>query len=245
MDSTDLNGRTALIAGASGGLGGAIAAELGRRGVRLVLSGRDEARLAAVAATAHRVHADLRTPGACADLIAQTTAAVGPIDILVNATGLVAFGTIDELSVDAMEDLFLTNTFLPIMLTKAALAAQPDGHASLAPNATIVQLSGVIAEQNLPGMAAYGASKAALRAFDEAAARELRRRKIRVIDARPPHTETGLAGRAIEGEAPTMPTGLSPESVAQIIVDAIAGSTKDLPAAAFTDAATKAAGAGA
>lgn len=226
-----MTGKTALIAGASGGLGGTIAAELAARGATLVLAGRDEARLGDVAVTAaDRLTADLRTPGACADLVARTVAAVGPIDILVNATGLVAFGTIDELSVDAMEDLFLTNTFLPIMLTKAALDSLNEG-------ATIVHLSGVIAEQNLPGMAAYGASKAALRAFDEAAARELRRRKIRVLDARPPHTETGLSDRAIEGDPPRMPAGLSPGLVARVIVDAIAGSAKDLSSKAFSDAA--------
>ena len=97
----------------------------------------------------------------------------------------------------------------------------------------IVNISGVIAERNLAGMAAYGASKAALRAFDEALAREARRRKVRVIDARPPHTETGLADRPVEGSAPTMPTGLDPAFVATVIVDAIAGDTVDLPSGAF------------
>ena len=89
----------------------------------------------------------------------------------------------------AMEELFLTNTFVPIALAKAALT-------HLRPGGVIVNISGVIAEQNLPGMAAYGASKA-VASFDEALAREARRAKVRVIDARP-LTETGLAGRAIE-----------------------------------------------
>ncbi len=91
----------------------------------------------------------------------------------------------------------------------------------------------MIAEQNLPGMAAYGASKAAVASFDEALAREARRAKVRVIDARPPHTETGLAGRAIEGQAPRMPEGLSPETVAKVIAEAIDGDVADLPSRAF------------
>ena len=70
----------------------------------------------------------------------------------------------------------------------------------------IVNISGVIAEQNLPGMAAYGASKAAVASFDEALAREARRAKVRVIDARP-HTETGLADRAIEVRRRGCPKG--------------------------------------
>ena len=94
-------------------------------------------------------------------------------------------------------------------------------------------MAGWFESQNLPGMAAYGASKAALRSFDEALAREARRKKIRVIDARPPHTETGLADHPIAGSAPKMPTGLSPAAVAQTICDAIDGDSNDLPAAAF------------
>ena len=132
----------------------------------------------------------------------------------------------EELSVDTMEELFLTNTFVPIMLAKAALPAMNE-------NGVIVNISGVIAEQNLPGMAAYGASKAAVRSFDVALAREARRKKIRVIDARPPHAETGMADRPIAGSAPKMPTGLAPAAVAQTICAAIDRGITDLPATAF------------
>ena len=150
----------------------------------------------------------------------------GRLDIVINAVGVVAFGPIVDLSIDAMEELFLTNTFVPIMLARAALPHLPAGGA-------IVNLTGVIAEQNLPGMAAYGTSKAAARAFDEALAREARRKKIRVLDARPPHTETGLVDRAIEGEAPRMPEGLAPEAVAATICQALTDGVKELPSSAF------------
>jgi cyclic-di-GMP-binding biofilm dispersal mediator protein len=83
-------------------------------------------------------------------------------------------------------------------------------------------------------MAAYGASKAAVRSFDEALAREGRRQGVRVIDARPPHTETGLAGRAIAGTAPKMGIGLDPDFVARIVCDAIESGATDLPSSAFT-----------
>ena len=73
----------------------------------------------------------------------------------------------------------------------------------------------------------------ARRSFDQALAREARRRRIRVIDARPPHTETGLATRPITGHSPKMPVGLDPAAVAKIIVNAIAGDLTDLPSAAF------------
>jgi len=82
-------------------------------------------------------------------------------------------------------------------------------------------------------MAAYSAAKAALMAYDAAAARELRREGIRLIDARPPHTETGLATRPLAGQAPRLAEGLSPDAVAQRIVDAIANGDKDLPSTSF------------
>ena len=225
-DATPLTGRSVLIAGATGGLGSEIAAELAARGARLTLVARNEQRLSELGVPGHRVALDLRDPAACSSAIDAAVTYSGRLDVVVNAVGVVAFGPVDELSVDAMEELFLTNTFVPIMLAKAALAAMSEG-------GVIVNISGVIAEQALPGMAAYGASKAAVRSFDEALGREARRRKIRVIDARPPHTETGLATRPIAGHAPKMPQGLDPRSVAATIVAAIVGDTTDLPSTAF------------
>jgi cyclic-di-GMP-binding biofilm dispersal mediator protein len=93
------------------------------------------------------------------------------------------------------------------------------GHPAVAANAIV--------------MSALDHEKAAVRSFDEALSREARRKKIRVIDARPPHTETGLADRPIAGRAPKMPTGLAPADVARTICDAIDGDVNDLPASAF------------
>ncbi len=223
---SELTGRSVLVAGATGGLGSAIAADLAGRGARLTLVSRSPSRLDALAVRGHRVALDLRDPDACRRAIAAAVGHAGSLDVVVNAVGVVAFGAIGELTVDVMEELFLTNTFVPIMLGQAALASLGEG-------GVIVNISGVIAEENLPGMAAYGASKAAVRSFDQALAREARRRKIRVIDARPPHTETGLAERPIAGDAPRMPTGLDPATVARIIGDAIAGDVFELPSEAF------------
>lgn len=218
--------RAVLVAGASGGLGSAIATQLAERGDRLTLVARDQARLDDLPVDGRRLALDLRLPDACDEAVAAAADATGGLDVVINAVGVVAFGPVDELSIDTMEELFLTNTFVPIMLARAALPHMNEG-------GTIVNVSGVIAEQNLPGMAAYGASKAAVRSFDEALAREAKRRKVRVLDARPPHTETGLASRPIAGTAPNMPTGLDPASVARTICDAIDAGTSDLPATAF------------
>ncbi len=222
-----LAGSSVLLAGATGGLGRAIGAELARRGATLTLVARDAGRLEQLDLPGARRSLDLRTPDACAAAVEAALGHAGRLDVVVNAVGVVAFGPVEELSIDVMEELFLTNTFVPIMLARAALPV-------LAERGAIVNLSGVIAEQNLPGMAAYGASKAAVRAFDEALAREVRRRKLRVLDARPPHTETGLAGRALEGVAPRFPAGLAPERVAEVLGDALEQGVADLPASAFS-----------
>ena len=220
-------GRSVLVAGATGGLGSAIAANLAQRGATLTLVARNLERLASLAVDGHRVGLDLRDPLSCQAAVSAAVAHAGGLDVVVNAVGIVAFGGVDDLTFDTLEDLFMTNTFVPIVLTQAALRSMREG-------GVIVNISGVIAEQNLPGMAAYGASKAAVRSFDQAIAREARRRKIRVIDARPPHTETGLALHPIEGHAPKMGLGLDPAMVAATICDAIAGDVVDLPSTAFT-----------
>jgi len=67
----------------------------------------------------------------------------------------------------------------------------------------------------------------------KAASRELRRDGIRVFDARPGHTETGLAGRAIAGTAPTFAPGMAAEAVAARILKAIIEDEKDLPSTEF------------
>ncbi len=222
-----LSGQSVLIAGASGGLGTALAVELARRGATLTLVARDVDRLNAVPVDAQRVALDLRAPDACGDAVEAAIAHAGRLDVVVNAVGVVAFGNVADLSIDAMEELFLTNTFVPIMLANAAIGR-------IEPRGAIVNISGVIAEQNLPGMAAYGASKAAVRSFDEALGREARRTKVRVLDARPGHTETGLTGHPIEGASPKMPEGMPPAHVATVICDALEAGTNDLPSSAFT-----------
>ena len=212
--------KVAIIAGGTGGLGSALRSELEARGCTVVTVSR-----ANVADSSH-ITADLRSPEAATTAIAEVAAKHGSVDIVINAMGVVAFGPVNTTSVDTVEELFLTNTFGHIFLMQAALQNMTQG-------SVLVGISGVIAEQNLPGMSVYGASKAATRSFNEALSREARRSGVRVIDARPPHTETGLASRAIAGTPPKFPEGLDPLQVARRIVQAIADGETDLPSGAF------------
>ena len=221
-DPFNFDQKIALVAGGTGGLGGLIAAELRARGCIVTTVSRSNS-----SDTAH-ISADLRSPEAISDVMNTIVERHGALDIVINAMGVVAFGPLDTTSIDTIEELFLTNTFAHIFLMKEALKCARQG-------SVLVGISGVIAEQNLPGMATYGASKAAVRSFNEALTREARRSGVRVIDARPPHTETGLASRAIAGDPPKMPAGLAPIKVAQRIVQAIADGETELPSASFSD----------
>jgi NAD(P)-dependent dehydrogenase (short-subunit alcohol dehydrogenase family) len=142
---------------------------------------------------------------------------------------VVAFGAVEDLDDDTLDEVLLLDLVAPIRVARAALAVLGEG-------GFLLQVSAVVAERPVPGMAAYCAAKAGLTAFDAALATELRRRRIRVLDARPPHTETGLATRPIAGEAPRLPQGLRPEAVAERLVRALRDDERDLPASAFTGA---------
>lgn len=219
-DTFDFAGTVALVAGGIGGIGRHIVAGLAGRGSTVFTVSR------ATDVSERHVSADLRSSDEAHRAVNEVVARAGRLDIVVNAVGVVAFGDAVLTSVDTVEELFLTNTFAHIFLCSAALPLMQKG-------GVIVGISGVVAEQNLPGMAAYGASKAAVRSFDEAFAREARRAGVRVIDARPPHTETGLATRPVAGTAPRFPQGLDPAAVAGRIVEAIVAGTTDLPSTAF------------
>ena len=230
---TALADRSVIVVGATGGLGLPIARRLAEQGCRLTLVGRDADRLRATGVPGVIVAADVRKAASASQIVEATVAEQGGVDGIVFAAGAVAFGAVDELSDDVMIDLFTLNALAPMRLLRAALpslrASAAAGH-----DPFVAHISAVVAEQPQPGMAAYSASKAALAAYDAAAARELRREKIRLIDIRPPHTETGLAQRPLAGTAPRLPEGLDPQQVADRIVAAISEGEKELPSTAFT-----------
>ncbi len=227
---TNLDGAHVLVIGATGGLGSAISRQLAERGAVLTVSGRSADRLAVLrtdlgSAVIGSSTGDLVDPGFPAEVVAGA-AERQPLAGVVFAAGVVAFGDIADLDDDVLDQLMLVNLMAPIRIARAAAAVLP-------PGGFLANLSAVVAEQPMKGMAAYSATKAGLTAFDKAAAAELRRRQIRVIDIRPGHTETGLAGRPIAGRSPRLPSGFDPAAVAHRVVTAIADDERDLPAAAF------------
>lgn len=168
---------------------------------------------------------DLYEPTHAQHVVDTATRMLGGLDGLVNAAGVVAFGGLDGMSDSALDELFAVDLIGPLRVIRTALGYMESGF--------VVNITGVVAEQPVAGMAAYSAAKAGLSSATQALGRELRRRNIHVLDARPPHTETGLAGRPIAGTAPNMPEGLDPGFVARTIVDAVERGDRELPATVF------------
>ena len=229
MAERSLEGASVVVTGASGGIGRHIAKQLAEAGARLTLAARDRNAIESLGIDATVVSADLRDAEAGRTIVAAALAANNTLDGLVNAAGVVAFGSLADTADEVIEDLFLTNVLGPLWLMRAAIPALTESRGFIA------NISAVVAEQPLAGMAAYAASKAALTAADRALTRELRAAGITVTDARPPHTETGLADRPISGIAPRLREGLRPEDVARRIVTAIIVGEREIHAEAFSD----------
>jgi cyclic-di-GMP-binding biofilm dispersal mediator protein len=223
-------GRRVLVLGGSGQLGRRISQQLVSRGARVMITGTDPDRLAsageAVGPGTPTAICDLREPAQFTTVINDAVMNLGGIDGVVNAAGVVGFGPLTETPLDAIDELVDIDFVGPLKFMRAALPYLDGGF--------WVNLTGVVAEHPTAGMAPYSAVKAGLSAATRALAREVRRSGTRVIDVRPPHTETGLASRPIAGSAPQLPQGLDPDAVAARIVDAIERQEREVGSADFT-----------
>lgn len=223
-----IEGASILVAGASGGIGSHVARALAARGARLALTARNGEALEALGlGEAPSLALDLREPGAAARAVEFARVAHGRLDGVMCCAGAVAFGALDETPADVVDAIVELDLLVPLRLAQAAIPV-------LEPGGFVANVSGLVAELPTAGLVAYSAAKAGASAGYRALARELRRRGISAIDLRPPHTETGLAGRTMFGSPPALPTGLDPEVVARRVVEAIEADERDVPSAAFS-----------
>ena len=217
-----------LVVGASGVLGGEIVKLLTEKGAIVSGSASSNDSAGKIPAKVEvRLLLDLTSPESIKTLSDYLIAAT-ELDGIINAAGVVAFGEVKDLTAETVGKLMAINASGPMQLFSALTAKLAEKEESV-----VVNITGVVAETPLPGIAAYSASKFAIDGFLAAAAREWRRKGIRAISARPGHTETGLASRAIAGEAPKFPEGMTAQHVAQRIVAAIENDEKELPSTAF------------
>jgi NAD(P)-dependent dehydrogenase (short-subunit alcohol dehydrogenase family) len=226
---TSLTNATVLVIGAAGGIGQSLCAALHAAGATVIGTTKDAGKLSSLATTTSSQRVlDLADGDSIAafldDIEAEDVALTG----IIVAAGVVGFGNAVDVPAAGFDRMMAINATGPIHVLSALspiVGKSGDGF--------VVTLSGMIAETPMAGLSAYSASKAALHAFSVAAGREFRRIGVRFVDARPGHTESGLATRALFGEAPNFGAGLTTDAVAARIVAAIVNDEKDLPSAAF------------
>lgn len=175
----DLSGKTALVTGATGGIGGAIATALHAQGAHVGISGRNEEKLAALAAElGDRVSvlpADLSSNDAVADLVKRADEAMGQIDILVNNAGLTRDGLSMRMSDDDWQtviDVNMTATFKLAKAVQRGMMKRRTGR--------IINIASIVGVTGNPGQCNYVASKAGMIGWSKAMGAEIASRGITV-----------------------------------------------------------------
>ena len=176
----DLTGNTALITGASGGIGAAIARGLHQQGATVVLHGTRAERLAALAdelgTDAHVVTANLSSREEAAGLAEQAAEAAGaPISILVNNAGITRDNLMMRMKDEEWDDVLDVNMTASMMITRACLRAMMKARFG-----RIISISSIVGVTGNPGQANYAASKAGMIGFSKALAAEVASRGITV-----------------------------------------------------------------
>ena len=230
---SELRGRQILVVGASGAFGNEFCTQLEAAGAKVIGTARNADSASRLQPQLEqRLLLNLEDPQSIQTLATYLTASQTTIDGIVLASGLVAFGSVAETSAAVLQRLTQVNTLGQIDLVQQLLPALVQSTAA-GRSPFVVSISGVIAERPMAGISAYSASKAALHAYATAAQREYQKLGIRWLDARPGHTESGLANRAIAGTAPNFGVGMAVELVIGRIIKAVLDDEKDLPSGSF------------
>jgi len=192
-----LDGKPALITGASGGIGASIARTLHAQGAIVVLSGTRRDALDALAAElgerAHVSPADLSDAAAADALVTATEAAAGPLAILVNNAGMtrdmLALRMRDE-DWQAVLDIDLSAPFRLVRATLRGMLRRRAGR--------IINISSIVGATGNPGQANYAAAKAGLIGLTKALAQEVASRGITVNAVAPGFVTTAMTGKLSE-----------------------------------------------
>jgi NAD(P)-dependent dehydrogenase (short-subunit alcohol dehydrogenase family) len=235
MTSSSSTPSTALVTGATSGIGRATALALAASGIHVAVAGRDEVRgdqvVTAIRAAGHKadfIRAELRDAASAAQLAQAAETVLGHVDILVNNAGSGAFGPTADTTESAFDELFALNVKVPYFLTAAVVPGMIERGAGV-----IVNVSTMVAEFGLDGMALYGSTKAALELLTKAWSAEFGPKGIRVNAVAPgPISTEGTEGmREAQGYlaslAPARRLGTANEVAAAIVYLAS-------PEAAFT-----------
>jgi NAD(P)-dependent dehydrogenase (short-subunit alcohol dehydrogenase family) len=214
----DLEGKVALVTGATSGIGQAAAVQLAAQGATVIVHGRNATRGAAVVAaientggSARFVGADLSEP-AEALLLAEE---VGDVDILVNNAGFAWFGPSEKLAVNTLDRLFAANVQAPYLLVSVLapkMVARGEG--------VIINLASRAGTVGMPDSAAYGATKAAMASLARSWATEYGPAGIRVNAISPGPVYTNAAKRELfdaSGQTTVLGRAAQPQEIADVI----------------------------
>jgi 3-oxoacyl-[acyl-carrier-protein] reductase (EC 1.1.1.100) len=221
-DLFSLAGRTALITGASGGIGAAIARTLHGLGAVVTLSGTREAALAVLAGElgerAHVIPADLADPKAAEALVVAAEAAMGRVDILVNNAGLTRDGLAVRMSDEAWAQVLDVDLAAPFRLSRAALKFMMRRRSG-----RIINIGSIVGTTGNPGQANYASAKAGLIGLTKALAQEVASRHVTINLVAPGFIETAMTDAlseeqrgALAGKIPLGRLG-RPEDVAAAV----------------------------
>lgn len=200
----DLSGKTALVTGATGGIGGAIARALHAAGAHVVLSGTRQEALAALAGElgerTSTVAANLSDPAAVDGLIGAAEEAAGaPIDILIANAGVTRDGLLLRMKDEDWETVLKVNLESYFRLSRAAMKGMMKRR-----NGRIIGITSVVGVTGNPGQANYAASKAGMIGFSKAAAQEVASRGVTINCVAPGFIESPMTDALNEQQKATI-----------------------------------------
>jgi 3-oxoacyl-[acyl-carrier protein] reductase len=216
----ELRGATAILTGASRGIGLAIAAALAAEGAKLVLNARLAGPLEAAAASLRAKGAVVETVAgdvgdeATASSLVDTAARTGRLDLLVNNAGIGHHGPLEKMDPAEFDRVCRTNLRGPFLLMRAAIPAMRRGGGG-----TIVSLASLAGVNPVPQRAAYAATKWGLIGLSRSVLQEVRRDGIRVIILEPGSTLTDFGHDPAKLEHSDKL--VRPEDVASILIAAL------------------------
>jgi len=191
----DLSGKSALVTGASRGIGAAVAVELAAAGAQVVVNyaGSEDAAnevvstIRAAGGSALAVRADVSDPAACGTLVERTVEEFGRLDVLVNNAGITRDGLLVRMSDDDWNAVIATNLTSVFSLSRAAGKVMMKQRAG-----SIVNLTSVVGLVGNAGQANYAAAKAGVIGLTKTVARELAPRNVRANAVAPGFIETDM-----------------------------------------------------